>query len=92
MDHDAEQQKRESFLVVFYVLAVCCGLFALLFALIGPMTLVVTGVLVGIGGLALMHWWLWGHSLTRAMTEQDAEPAEPPPPPVREDDPYRGRY
>ena len=89
-----DQQQRESFLFVFYLLSVCGLIFLLLFAACGAMIVYMALVGVGIGVFALMHWWLWGHSLTRTLTAEPPpdEPAAEPAPPPPEDDPYRGRY
>lgn len=95
MDDEAYQRKRESFLIVFYLLAVGCVVFVLLFALLNWLFIQMAMVTAGIVAFASLHWILWGRSLTRsaaAADESAAPPEAPPGAPAADDDPYRGRY
>jgi hypothetical protein len=93
MDEEKYQQRRESFLIVAYILVACGAVFALLFVLLGPLAIIVTGVLMGTAVFGWLHWVLWGSALTRSVSQEQEEQAEPVPPeePI-ERDPYRGRY
>lgn len=94
MDNARDQERRQSFLLVFYLAAVCGALFLLLFALCGGMIIYMALTAIGMAVFALAHWWLWGHSFTRAVAAEQA-PEEPAPtlePPPANEDPYRGRY
>jgi uncharacterized BrkB/YihY/UPF0761 family membrane protein len=93
MDEEQDQARRESFLLVFYLLAAGGAVFLLLFALCGGIVIYMAATALGIAAFALLHWWLWGHSLSRSVAaERDAEEEAPAPDAPPEDDPYRGRY
>ena len=89
---DPEQEKRSSFLFVFYLLLICGTFFVLLFAICGAIIVYVAASAAGIAVFALVHWWLWGSSFTRSLAAEPHDEGPPPAPEPAEDDPYRGRY
>lgn len=92
MDDEANREKRQSFLVFFYVLAFGCAFSVLLFAICGGLAVQMIAVSAGVGAFALLHWLLWGHYLARErLPDPEAEKLETEAV-VAEEDPYRGRY
>jgi uncharacterized membrane protein HdeD (DUF308 family) len=71
-DHP-QKRRRETFLSLFLAFVMGGGFFLFMVLITGGFFLYVLGAVLAIGGVGLIHYFLWGHALTMEVAGEREE-------------------